>query len=244
MVGHDAQRSVGARSGGEIGRVGVSRGVLFDMSSNDKAAGGVMAPCQDVFAALGAHAIVERYRNGLAALDPRVLDMPDEQADRWFEQSEGVGLWSPRALLTHLMDAETLYAMRLRRTLAEEAPGFENWDEHAFLDSRLSRPGTDSLLMPCGACVAMLHTMRQTMATVLVQLNDEDWDRRAMNPYLGEVALLEMVRYVTWHLEHHAAYLNAKVTLVLGPAKVGEETFAGCGEDCACASQNGEDPAG
>ena len=220
------------------------RGVLFGMTSNDKATGGVMAPCRDVFDALGPHAVVERYRNGLAALDPRVLDMPDEQADRWFEQSEGVGLWSSRALLTNLMDAETLYAMRLRRTLAEENPVFENWDEHAFLDSRLSRPGADSLLMPCGACVAMLHTMRQTMATVLVQLTDEDWDRRAMNPYLGEVTMLEMVRYTTWHLEHHAAYLNAKVTLLLGPAQAGDESFAGCGEGCACASQQTAEQAG
>ena len=132
------------------------------------------------------------------------------------------------------MDVETLNAMRFRRTIAEDCPVFENWDEHAFLDSRLSRPGPASLLMPTGACVATVHTLRQTLATMLVQLTGEDWDRRAMSPYLGETTLLEMVRYVTWHLEHHAAYLNAKVGALLGPAPDDETSFAGCGEGCGC----------
>lgn len=204
--------------------------------SNPASPATINAPCLDVFEKMGPHAIVERYRNGLASFDPRVLEMPDEQSDRWFEEGEGVGLWSCRALLTHLMDTEILYAMRIRRTLAEENPVFENWDEHAFLDSRLSRPGAESLLMPSGACVATLHTLRQTMATVLVQLAESDWDRLAMNPYLGEVSLLAMLRYLTWHLEHHAAYLNAKVTAVLGPASEAEQSFGGCGEGCGCVS--------
>lgn len=201
----------------------------------------VLAPCLDVFEALSPHGVVERFRAGLAALDPRVLEMSDEQADRWFEPAEGVGQWSCRALLTHLMDADVLYTMRLRRTLAEEAPVFENWDEHAFLDSRLCRPGESSLLMPTGALVATLHTLRQTLATVLVQLSEDDWERKAMNPYLGEVTMLQMLRYVSWHLEHHAAFMNAKVNLVLGPREeTAGEQWGGCGEGCACASKGSE----
>jgi hypothetical protein len=194
----------------------------------------VQAPCREIFDGMAAHQVVERFRNGLAAIDPRVLEMPDDQADAWFGDSDGVGLWSCRALLTHLMDAEILYAMRLRRTIAEDNPVFENWDEHAFLDSRLCRPGDRSLLMPTGALVATIHTLRQTLATVLVQLDDEDWERRAMNPFLGEVSLLDMVRHACWHLEHHAAYLNAKVTRLLGPAMGADSKWGGCGEGCAC----------
>tara|TARA_E500000318_G_scaffold44359_1_gene41952 strand:+ start:237 stop:881 length:645 start_codon:yes stop_codon:yes gene_type:complete len=214
------------------------------MTTNDTNAAGVAAPCLEVFSALTPHAIVERYRNGLVALDPRVLEMDDDVADRWFEPQDHVGLWSARALLTHLMDVEILNAMRIRRVLAEENPVFENWDEHAFLDSRLSRPGPDALLMPSGACVATVHTLRQTLASMLVQLSPEDWERKAMTPYQGEVTLLDIVRYVTWHLEHHAAFLNAKVNLVLGPAAEGDTSFEGCGEGCACASQSNEQTAG
>jgi hypothetical protein len=205
-------------------------------------AGPVNAPCREIFDAMPAHAVVERFRNGLAAIDPRVLEMTDDQADRWFDASEGVGLWSCRALLTHQMDADVLYAMRLRRTLAEENPVFENWDEDAFLASRLCRPGERSLLMPVGAVVATIHTLRQTAATVLVQLDEDDWTRRAMNPYLGEVTLLEMLRYVSWHFEHHAAFLNAKANLLLGAPSGSDASWGGCGEGCACVGEDGDAP--
>ena len=200
----------------------------------------VLAPCLEVFEGLEPHAVVERFRAGIQALDPRVLDMTDEQADRWFEADEGVGLWSCRALLTHLMDAELLFTTRLRRILVEDGPVFENWDEHTFLDSRLCRAGEDSLLMPTGALVAALHTLRQTLATVLVQLGPADWDRRAMTPYQGEVAFLQILRYATFHIEHHAAFLNAKVNAVLGPAQAAEADGAweGCGEGCGCVSNS------
>ena len=198
----------------------------------------VAAPCLDLFDSLGPHEIVERYRVGLTALDPRVLDMSDEQADRWFAADSGVGLWSCRALLTHLMDAEILYAMRFRRTLAEDNPVFENWDEDAFMDSRLCRPGSQSLLMPTGAVVATLHTLRQTLATVLVQMTPEDWERKAMSPYLGEASFLTMLRYISWHFEHHAAFLNGKVNSVLGPAADAAEQQSGCGEGCSCVGGN------
>ncbi len=200
--------------------------------------GPIPAPCPEVFESLPPHGVVERFRNALAAIDPRVLEMPDEQADRWFAPEENLGRWSCRALLTHLMDADILYAMRLRRTIAEDNPVFENWDEEAFLSSRLCTPGDRSLLMPVGALVATIHTLRQTLGTVLVQLDDADWSRRAMNPHLGEVTLIEMLRHVCWHFEHHAAYLNAKVERLLGPASEGASGWGGCGEGCTCAGDS------
>jgi hypothetical protein len=194
----------------------------------------VHPPCRDLFDRLTPHGLIERYRLAVQHLDPRVLDLDDTGLDRWFGPEEGVGSWSCRALLTHLMDTELLFTMRIRRVLAEDCPVFENWDEQAFLDSRLSRPGPEALLMPPGALIASAHTLRQTLATVLVQLTDADWERPAMSAYLGEVTLRRLIAYACWHFEHHAAFLGGKVTHLLGPAPEGEG-WGGCGEGCSCA---------
>jgi hypothetical protein len=206
-----------------------------DCQIPDRGNGGVNAPCLELFEALTPHELIGRSRSAVERVDTRVLELTDDQLDRTFPAESGVGLWSPRMLVTHLMDVEVLYTMRLRRTLAEDNPVLEEWDEQAFLDSRLSVRSPDALLMPAGACLAVLHTLRQTMATVLVQLNPVDWQRRAMNPFLGETTFRTMVAYATWHLEHHAAFLRAKLDAILGPAPDTPSVPAGgCGPGCAC----------
>jgi len=202
---------------------------------NDPAAASVTSPCFELFEGLAAHELIGRYRSGVERIDPRVLDLPDEALDRPFAADSGVGTWSSRALVIHLMDVELLNTMRLRRTIVEDSPVLEPWDEHAFLDSRLSVASPDALLMPAGACLAVLHTLRQTNATVLVQLSDADWNRRAMTPLQGETTFRAMMNYLTWHLEHHAAFLRGKLDALLGPAPRPEPIQAGgCGAGCAC----------
>lgn len=201
----------------------------------------VTPPCPEVFDGLDDHALVERYRQVIQRLDPRVLDLSDEELDRPWDSASGVGAWACRSLLTHLMDTELLFTMRIRRVIAEESPVFELWDEDAFERSRLSRPGPGSLLMPAGALLAASHTLRQTLATVLVQLTPEDWERRAMHPVRGAMTLRGLVAYACWHFEHHGAFLNGKVTALRG---VGEDPASawgggGCGEGCACARDGG-----
>ena len=199
----------------------------------------VKTPCRDQFETLDPPLLVDRYRAGVMLIETRVLEMPDEQLDRWFDPAFGLGRWSCRALLTHLMDSEMLFAMRLRRTITETHPVFENWDEDAFLDSRFSRPGGNSLMMPVGALVASVYTTRQTTATWLVQLVPEDWERRCMTPSLGETTLRQLLAYAAWHLEHHAAFLSAKLAEILGPADDQPvRSGGGCGGGCTCSHQD------
>lgn len=194
----------------------------------------ITPPCLDIFDGLDTHALVDRFRAGVGRLDPRVLDLADGDLDRPWAPEAGVGEWSCRSLLTHLMDTELLFTMRIRRTIAEDCPVFEPWDEDAFERSRLSRPGPEALLMPAGALVAASHTLRQTLATVLVQLTGGDWERRALHPHRGEMTLRGLVAYACWHFEHHAVYLNAKLDALLGPVSGAEASGQGCGAGCSC----------
>ena len=91
--------------------------------------------------------------------------------------------------------------------------------------------------------LASVLSLRQTRAAGLYQIDDADWDRRAMNPYLGETSFRTMFAHATWHFEHHASFLNAKLERMLGPRP--EPVAAACenkpegggggGAGCGCA---------
>ncbi len=191
-------------------------------------------PCRESFAALDPPALIDRYRAGTSRLDMRAVELPDHDLDRPF--SPPAGRWSCRTLLTHLMDTEILFTTRLRRIFAEENPVFENFDEQAFIGSRFCRPGPDALMMPAGALLASIYTTRQTTATWLVQCTPQDWNRRALSPTTGETTARQILEHAAWHLEHHAAFLNAKLDTILGPAP--DPQPQACGQGCRCASEN------
>lgn len=207
----------------------------------------IALPSLDEVLALDPISLIGRGRAGMAHFDQRLFELTDEQLDGPFLASAGVGKWSCRALVTHLFDTEMMFTMRIRRVLAEDAPVFQVFDEHAFLDSPLSGmtgrgPGADPVRTPVGAMAASIHTLRQTMAATLYQLPEADWLRTGMHPERGPQRVRDLLSYDVWHLEHHAAYLNAKIVRMLGPAPAPGEREAcadgakpgGCGAGCGC----------
>ncbi|MEM1185677.1 MAG: DinB family protein [Planctomycetota bacterium] len=207
-------------------------------SASPQAASSLSLPDLDAIRGLDRQTLVGRLRLGVERFDPRVLQLMPEQSDRVWDSAEGVGEWSCRALLAHLMDAELVYGYRIRRTMAEDGPVLENFDEHAFLASPLygaARPDGSRIATPMGAMAASIHALRQTLGAVLYQIEPDEWERRAMHPTSGPVTVHDLVAMHTWHVEHHAAFLNAKAERLLGPKPEGDACVpGGCGEGCGC----------
>jgi DinB superfamily len=175
--------------------------------------------------------LVARYRRGLEYFDRRVFDLSDEQADMAFLPDAGVGRWPVRVLVGHLADAELAVTHRMRRAVAEEHPVVSPWDENAFVDAGLYAGGQH----PIAGFVAVLHTTRRWTAEWLHTLSAEQLQRRVLHPEKGELSVQRMTAMTTWHLEHHARYLNAKICRLLGPAPAEEEAdTGGCGPGCGC----------
>lgn len=177
--------------------------------------------------------LIARYRGGLQTIDPRVFELSDEQMDMAFLPDAGVGRWPVRVLVGHLADAELAFTHRLRRAVAEEHPVFAVWDENAFIDSGLYNGGQ----YPVAGFIAVLHTLRRWTAEWLFAVTPEQLARKALHPERGEQSVRDILVYTTWHLEHHARFLNAKVCRMLGPAPAAEPAKAGgggCGPNCGC----------
>lgn len=171
--------------------------------------------------------LVVRYRRGLEAFDPRVFELSDEQMDMAFLPEAGVGNWPVRVLIGHLADAELAHTHRMRRAVAEENPVVNAWDENAFIDAGLYADGR----YPAAGFIAVIHTLRRWTSEWLRTLTPEQLDRKVMHEQRGAITVRKILAMTTWHLEHHARYLNAKVCKILGPMQTGGSC---CGSSCGC----------
>ncbi len=168
--------------------------------------------------------LLTRYARGVENFDRRIFELSEDQVDMAFLPEAGVGRWPIRVLLGHLADSELMQTTRIRRAIAEDAPLFSLWDENAFIDTGLYRGPINetprsALTSPpqTGGFVAVIHTLRKWTAETLTALESAGWSRRALHPERGEQTVRTLVEFTTWHLEHHAWYLNAKVERLLGP---------------------------
>lgn len=178
-----------------------------------------------------------RMRLGLEHFDPRVVELNGEQVSQAWLESANVGIWPIRVLIGHLADAEMVLAHRIRKIIAEDRPELALWDEHAFIDGGIyGCTDGSTLLPPMGGDLAMIHTTRNWLCALLMQLTEEHWQRQGLHPTNGPLSVHEIANYHCWHLEHHAWYLNAKIEKLLGPAPVAEPCDdGGCGKSgCGC----------
>jgi len=190
--------------------------------------------------------LVMRARKGIEQLDQRVFQLSEQQIDQAFLPDAGVGRWPVRVLIGHLADAELAAVHRMRRIVGEDAPVVNAWDEDAFVDANLYQnaqkqyaenpEGDRSRVMNAlGGYMAVIHTLRQWTCQWLLSLDDASWSRAMMHPTRGPVTLKQYVALNTWHVEHHAKFLKAKLDrmgIVVEQEEAASE--AGCGSGCGC----------
>lgn len=182
-------------------------------------------PTLDSFLALSPAELLARFVISVERFDRRVLTLSDEQLDMAFlegaktQDGVSVGRWPVRVLLGHLADAELAFVQRMRRVVAEDQPVLQAWDENAFIDAGIY--GTDQTpaekRQPIAAFVGTVFTLRKWTGEWLRTLEPAAFGRVGLHTTRGEQTLQMILAYDTWHLEHHAVYLNAKVTRFLGP---------------------------
>lgn len=185
--------------------------------------------------------LVRRFAIGVEWFDPRLFHLAEEDLDRSYKPESGVGRMSIRALVTHLADCELVYLHRIRRAVAEETPMLGVFDHDAFVEAPFSGPGGRggvSMAPPVAGAVAVVHTLRRWALDWLFDMDEATQNRAALHPERGSMTVRDIVSMATWHLEHHSAFLNAKVESLLGPIpEPGPMPQGGCGPGCGCAAK-------
>jgi len=175
-------------------------------------------PKLETFLAWSPAELTARFAAGVENFDRRVFDLRDEQLDMAFLPDAGVGRWPIRVLVGHLADAELAFVHRMRLVVAQENPILQAWDENAFIDSGMY--GTDRTppgqRQAIGGPIGAVHTLRKWTGDWFRSLDESAWKRKGLHTIRGEQTLQTILVYDTWHLEHHAWFLNAKVERLCG----------------------------
>jgi hypothetical protein len=111
--------------------------------------------------------------------------------------SAGSGKWSATDNLAHLGRYHEVFAERLSRILAEEAPEFARYradDDEEFAAWRA---------MPLDAMLERVRALRRTLTTRVEALTTDELDRVGVHPAFGRMRLRLWIEFFLMHEGHH-----------------------------------------
>ena len=138
--------------------------------------------------------LIERYVEGPGVVEAALAGVAEEDLDRRSADGE----WSAREVVHHLADSEMTSAIRLRRLLAEDSPVIQGYDEMEY-SRRLHYDRR-----PLGPSLAALRAARETTATILEHLGDEDWSRAGTHTESGPYSVETWLEIYAAHAHDHA----------------------------------------
>jgi hypothetical protein len=141
--------------------------------------------------------LITRYREGVAEVESAVaaaLALGPDAIDR----SPAPDEWSPRQVVHHLADSETMSATRIRRLVADDEPVvIQGYDEPVWA-TRLhyDRPVEGSL--------ALLRAVREATADLLDRMTEADWARTGTHSESGPYSAERWLEIYAAHAHDHA----------------------------------------
>jgi uncharacterized damage-inducible protein DinB len=145
-------------------------------------------------------ALVDRFADGGPILVQALAGLSPEQG----RDHPIPGTWSLAELAGHLLDCDLVFADRMKRIIAEEAPTLQGFDESAWI----ARLGSDAV--PLDEAAALFAANRRWMARILRDQDETTFARAGTNTEKGRQTLAAVLAYATNHLDHHLKFLYAK----------------------------------
>jgi hypothetical protein len=138
-------------------------------------------------------ALIDRYRDGITAVDNALAGATDAELDRRPSPDE----WTAREVAHHLADSETMSTIRLRRLLAEDRPLIPAYDEAEFARRlHYERPIEQSL--------AVFAAVRAANIELLGALTDDEWARAGTHSDDGPYSVERWLEIYSAHGHDHA----------------------------------------
>ncbi|MGE3073096.1 MAG: DinB family protein [Dehalococcoidia bacterium] len=141
--------------------------------------------------------LIRRYREGYATVEQALAGASNVALDR--ADSEG---WTARQVAHHLADSEMTSALRLRKLIAEQAPVIYGYDEEAFARS------LHYDVRPIEASLLAFRAARESTATLLEVLSEDDWSRSGWHTESGLYTVETWLEIYAAHAHDHAEQIR------------------------------------
>ncbi|HZP56414.1 MAG TPA: DinB family protein [Dehalococcoidia bacterium] len=137
--------------------------------------------------------LLKALRETAHAMESLLWNLDDAALDRRPEEGE----WSCRDLASHMTEMERRYIDRLERMVRLDEPQIDAFDG----DSIERAPVEDESVFDL---MDEFSVLRRQSVYLLWSLDDRDWDRRGVHPYLGPMTITQVAREMN---EHDLAHL-------------------------------------
>lgn len=110
--------------------------------------------------------------------------------------------WSAAMVISHLADAELVYALRVKQVLVDDRPHFMPYDENAWVErfTRVEEDVKDAL--------ARWRLVREHTVRLLESLEDAEWRRAGVHSARGELSMRQLVTLLADHDRQHLDQLR------------------------------------
>jgi uncharacterized damage-inducible protein DinB len=138
-----------------------------------------------------------KLKNAIAGLSSQdLLWVPPADA--------GIGKWSIQQIVLHLMDADLIWAFRMKLMIAEEHPKILGYDESKFAASLFY-----DVQNPQNA-VELLDLNRRQFTKVLRKLPDSTFSRTGEHNERGSITVGQSLQWMVEHIDHHLGFIAKK----------------------------------
>lgn len=139
--------------------------------------------------------LLDLYRRGPELLEDAMGPVPPEAMD----YSWGSGRWSIRQILIHVVDADIVGFLRLRKPLAEPGAGVPAFDQEAWA-ARLHCEA-----MPSRTALGLFRAFREYNLAYFAVVSESEWQASVVHPERGVMTLEDALRlyanHPLWHID-------------------------------------------
>ena len=147
---------------------------------------------------------IDEYESGGEKLKAAIAGMTKQDL-LWAPPPDApVGRWSIQQIVIHLMDADLVWAERMKRIIAEENPLIIGYDESKF-SVNLFYAEQDAQ-----NSINILDLNRRQFTVVLRKLPDSAFARTGCHNERGFITLAQSVEGMAWHIDHHIGFIHKK----------------------------------
>jgi hypothetical protein len=108
----------------------------------------------------------------------------------------GAGEWTPRQVIHHLADSHMNAFIRARLILTEDNPTLKPYNQEAW--ALLA-----DMQLPPKVSVKILKGLHERWAVFFESVKEEDWERTAIHPEIGQITLVILLETYARHCEEH-----------------------------------------
>jgi hypothetical protein len=138
--------------------------------------------------------LLKALRESPHAMESLLWNVEDDA----IEQPASEGEWSAKELVGHMAEMERRYCQRLERMVRLDEPKIDAFDADSIeQDATLAHESAYDLMEE-------FATLRRQSIYLLWSLDDSDWNRRGVHPYLGPLTIMQVAREMN---EHDLAHL-------------------------------------